>query len=96
MNAAALKSESTELRPFKPYASYKNSGVAWLGEIPSHWAIRRLKTIAAVQLSNVDKKSLEGQEAVRLCNYTDVSIAASLRPCMAASFEPPLPWASWL
>ena len=59
-------------RRFKPYPAYKNSGVEWLGEIPAHWEVRRLKTIASVQLSNVDKKSLEGQETVRLCNYVDV------------------------
>jgi type I restriction enzyme S subunit len=60
------------LRRFKPYPAYKDSGVEWLGEIPAHWQAKRLKTIADVQLSNVDKKSLEGQEPVRLCNYTDV------------------------
>lgn len=26
-----------------PYPSYKDSGVEWLGEIPSHWKIERLK-----------------------------------------------------
>jgi type I restriction enzyme S subunit len=57
---------------FKPYPAYKDCSVEWLGEIPAHWDLRRLKTIATVQLSNVDKKSLEGQEPVRLCNYTDV------------------------
>ena len=29
----------------KPYASYKPSGVAWLGDVPSHWASKRLKHI---------------------------------------------------
>jgi type I restriction enzyme S subunit len=57
---------------FKPYPAYKDSGVEWLGEIPAHWEVRRLKTVASVQLSNVDKKSVEGQESVRLCNYVDV------------------------
>jgi type I restriction enzyme S subunit len=57
---------------FKPYPAYKGSGVEWLGEIPAHWEVRRLKTIAAVHLSNVDKKSVEGQESVGLCNYVDV------------------------
>jgi type I restriction enzyme S subunit len=57
---------------YKPYPAYKDSGVEWLGEIPAHWEVKRLKTIATVELSNVDKKSVEGQEAVRLCNYTDV------------------------
>lgn len=57
---------------FKPYAAYKESGTEWLGDIPAHWEVRRLKTLAAVQLSNVDKKSLDGQEGVRLCNYVHV------------------------
>ena len=59
-------------RLFTPYPVYKDSGVEWLGEIPAHWEMRRLKAIASVQLSNVDKKSVEGQESVRLCNYVDV------------------------
>ncbi len=57
---------------FKPYPAYKGSGVDWLGEIPARWEVRRLKTIASVQLSNVDKKSVDGELAVRLCNSVDV------------------------
>lgn len=57
---------------YKPYPAYKDSGVEWLREIPAHWEVKRLKTVATVELSNVDKKSVEGQAAVRLCNYTDV------------------------
>lgn len=33
---------------------------------------RRLKQVAAVRVSNVDKKTVEGEQPVRLCNYTDV------------------------
>jgi type I restriction enzyme, S subunit len=40
--------------------------------IPSHWSAQKLKFIASVQLSNVDKKSVESESAVRLCNYVDV------------------------
>jgi len=54
------------------YERYRDSGVEWLGEVPSHWGVRRLKHIADVYPSNVDKKSQEGEIAVRLCNYTDV------------------------
>ena len=50
----------------------KHSGVEWLGEIPAHWEVRRLKSAASVELSNVDKKSVEGDASVELCNYTDV------------------------
>lgn len=55
-----------------PNVPMKDSGVEWLGKIPAHWEVRRLKEVALVSLSNVDKKTLEGQEVVRLCNYTDV------------------------
>ena len=57
---------------FRPYATYKNSGVAWLGAIPSHWRVMRLKSLANVQLSNVDKNTVEDQVPVRLCNHVDV------------------------
>ena len=59
-------------RRFRPYPEYTDSGVEWLGELPAHWEVRRLKTTASVQLSNVDKHSEEGQVPVRLCNYVDV------------------------
>lgn len=26
---------------FKPYPSYKDSGVEWLGEIPAHWEVKK-------------------------------------------------------
>ena len=63
---------ATLTQKYKPYCAYKPSGVEWLGEIPDHWEVRRLKSLAAVHLSNVDKKSEEGQVAVGLCNYVDV------------------------
>ena len=50
----------------------KDSGVEWLGEIPAHWEVRRVKECAGVRLSNVDKKVVAGEPRVRLCNYTDV------------------------
>ena len=28
-----------------PYSAYKDSGVGWLGEVPAHWEVRRLKQI---------------------------------------------------
>ena len=50
----------------------KNSGVEWLGEVPAHWEVRRLKELSAIQNSNVDKKSHEHEAPVQLCNYVDV------------------------
>lgn len=57
---------------YRRYAEYKDSGVEWLGEVPEHWAVRKLKFAALALPSNVDKKSHEGEIPVYLCNYTDV------------------------
>lgn len=57
---------------YLPYPAYKDSGIPWLGKIPENWQVKKLKQIASVKFSNVDKKSTEGQQKVRLCNYIDV------------------------
>ncbi len=56
----------------RTYPAYKPSGTEWLGDIPAHWDVRKLKYISSVELSNVDKKTADEEEPVRLCNYTDV------------------------
>lgn len=72
MSAIAKKSEFGELKRYKPYPTYKDSGVEWLGEVPEHWDIRKLKYISMIRLSNIDKKKIDGEKLVFLCNYTDV------------------------
>ena len=57
---------------FPRYPEYKDSGVEWLGEVPMHWNVKRLKQTCNVFPSNVDKKSYDGETPVLLCNYTDV------------------------
>lgn len=34
---------------FPPYPSYTDSGVAWLGEVPSHWTFKKIKRIASFE-----------------------------------------------
>lgn len=36
------------------YIEYKNSGVSWLGEVPMHWEIKRLKYLCNVQTGDKD------------------------------------------
>lgn len=57
---------------YKSYPKLKDSGVEWIGEVPEHWEVKRLRHISAFKNSSVDKKSYEGQQTVGLCNYTDV------------------------
>ena len=54
------------------YPSYRDSGVEWLGKVPEHWEVKRLKYVASYRTSSVDKKSEDDELPVRLCNYTDV------------------------
>ena len=53
-----------------PDAPMKDSGVEWLGEIPAHWEVRRLKTIAAIRygLGQPPKASPDGLPFVRATN----------------------------
>lgn len=55
-----------------PNAKMKDSDIEWLGEIPEHWEVRKLKYVANCFPSNIDKHSNEDEKQVRLCNYTDV------------------------
>ncbi|MCZ0943553.1 MAG: restriction endonuclease subunit S [Gammaproteobacteria bacterium] len=55
-----------------PYPAYKPSGVKWLGDVPAHWEVRRLRNLAEMRASNVDKHVRDDEESVRLCNYVDV------------------------
>jgi len=54
------------------YESYKNSGVELLGKIPKHWKSRKLKFVADLRVSNVDKHTKKLELPVKLVNYVDV------------------------
>lgn len=59
-------------KELKPYPAMKDSGVEWLGEVPVHWEVRRLRNAADMRVSNVDKHVKKAETPVRLCNYVDV------------------------
>ena len=55
-----------------PHVEMKSSGAEWIGEIPTHWKTQKLKHVAKILPSNVDKHIYTDEIQVRLCNYTDV------------------------
>ena len=62
-----------------------------LGMIPADWEVVRLGEVAEVAFSSVDKKTVEGELPVRLCNYTDVFYNRRIAPemdFMAATANP--------
>ena len=66
----------TTLAPkYKSYPAYNPSGVEWLGEIPAHWEVKRLKylsSLAGLYGANIPA-SLYGNEGVRFIRTTDIS-----------------------
>ena len=38
-----------DVRTGKPYPAYKSSEVEWLGDVPEHWEVRRLKTLCRMK-----------------------------------------------
>ena len=63
-----------------PNVELKSSGVEWIGEIPKHWRIKRLKYISRIVASYVDKHINPDEIQVNLCNYTDVYYNEKIDP----------------
>lgn len=57
---------------YESYPEYRDTCVEWLGKIPRHWQIRKLKHISSVKVSSVDKHTKEDEHPVFLCNYGNV------------------------
>ncbi len=63
-------------RDLNPSAPLKDSGVSWLGEVPNHWRVVRLKFIASVQTGIAKGKDVSGKHTVavpylRVANVQD-------------------------
>ncbi|MCB9052402.1 MAG: restriction endonuclease subunit S [Lewinellaceae bacterium] len=67
-----MQAINTEGIKFERYPAYKDSGVEWLGEIPAHWGVEKLKFLSEMIVSNVDKHEKPLEIPVKLCNYVDV------------------------
>lgn len=63
---------TTVTKGLNPNVEMKDSGVEWIGEIPSGWNVKRLKYTSKILPSNVNKHIFPEEIQVRLCNYTDV------------------------
>ena len=78
-----------------PNAKMKDSGVEWLGEIPEGWEVVKLKHVADISFSSVDRHEIETEISVSICHYpnaykndklfldTDLSVGT----CSESEFE---------
>jgi type I restriction enzyme S subunit len=54
----------------KPYTEYRDAEGGWLGQVPAHWAVRRMKYV----VREVDCRSSDGREQLlRASQYTGVT-----------------------
>ena len=51
-------------RRYKPYPAYKHSGVEWLGEIPAHWEVKRLRFVSESNPAPSEVRGLPGETEV--------------------------------
>ena len=66
----------------KPYAEYKESGLPWLGRVPGHWEVRRLRASITDCVNGIWGADPNGKDdliCVRVADFDRVSLRASLR-----------------
>ena len=64
---------SSHTRKWEPYPVYKDSGSEWLGEIPVHWEMKRLKYVIQNGLVNgLFKKKDQFGSGTKLINVVDL------------------------
>lgn len=65
----------------EPYAAMKDSGLPWLGKVPAHWSLRRMKTVLRerAQKGFPDEPLLaatQSKDVVRKERYEDRTVLA--------------------
>ena len=88
---------SSSLRHAKRYPDYRHSGVEWLGDVPEHWTVRRLKFVAPSvdhrsddrELPYIGLENVESQTGRLLAGSSVLTAEAEPEAETAASlFEP--------
>ncbi|WNK20966.1 hypothetical protein P1P91_04625 [Halomonas piscis] len=79
--AAGPKGEGRDSPSTRPaYPEYKDSGIEWLGEVPAHWVVRRLKHVltlvtdrAANRANPIALENIEGWSGRYIKKESDYS-----------------------
>lgn len=74
----------------KQYDFYKDSGVEWIGEVPSHWEVVHLKRILREHMQYGANEPAESDNILypRYIRITDITENSELRPETFKSLEP--------
>ena len=78
-------------RRFRPYPKYKDSGVEWLGEIPAHWDLNRLRATVTGCQNGVwgdETDEVHDMICVRVADFDRVQFRARLDNPTLRSIDP--------
>lgn len=78
-------------RRFKHYPKYRDSGVEWLGDIPQHWRLQRLKTTVTECQNGVWGREPDGihdVDCVRVADFDRVGLRVTATGLTRRSIEP--------
>ena len=64
--------QGSEVHALKPYPSYRESGVPWLGKVPAHWEVRRLGQFGSFSKGNGGNREDEVSAGVPCVRYGDL------------------------
>jgi type I restriction enzyme S subunit len=68
------------------YAEYKDSGVEWLGKVPSHWQVKRLKDSASYNDEALDEDTDPDYE-IEYIDISSVDLVEGITHCETLFFE---------
>lgn len=57
-----------KIQSIERYESYKNSGVEWLGDVPAHWEVKRIKEVCNINKNALSEKTPPSYEF----DYVDI------------------------
>jgi len=75
----------------KPYAEYKESGLPWLGQVPGHWEVRRLRASITECVNGIWGADPNGRDdliCVRVADFDRVNLRVSLRKKTVRAIPP--------
>jgi type I restriction enzyme S subunit len=85
----AIQEEALQRR-YRSYPAYKDSGVEWLGEIPEHWEIKRLRSTVKSCQNGVwgdEPDGLQDIACVRVADFDRVSFLVNIEDPTLRSIE---------
>ena len=71
---------------WRPYPAYKDSGVPWLGKIPAHWEVKRLKNVARLN-PEVLRETTDPDYLLQYVDITNVNDKGSILDIQEIKFD---------